>query len=913
MFKRRRPQSNFSEELEAHLAMEVEQLRADGLSEEEAYRVARRNLGNVATIKERFYESSGWSWFEDLTQDVRHAFRRLRRSPSFTLTATLTLALGIGATTAIFTLIDAVLIKSLPVSNPDQLYRLGKESRCCVNLGFEQSGEFALVSNELYRYFLENTQGFEELAAFQADGTFLGVRRPGTPQAAESSFAEFVSGNYFAMFGLRGYMGRALSTADDKPDSAPVAMMSYHAWEQKYGLDPSVIGGTFNFNDKPFTIVGVTPPSFYGDRLTSMPPDFYLPLATEPLVKGKSSILDKADTHWLSVFGRVRAGTNVSMIEAQMRIELRQWLQSHWGDMTASERQLFTKQTLNLSPGGAGVTYMRQQYQRWLQVLMMITGFVLLLACANVANLLLVRGMEHRQQVSLSMALGARPSRLIREALTESIVLAFLGGAAGLAIAFFGTQTILRLAFQATANVPISATPSIPVLVFALTASLITGIFFGIAPAWLATHGEPIEALRGSNRSTRETGSLPRKMLVVLQAAFSVVLLSASGWLLQSLRTLENQNFGFEQSNRTVIKIDPVLASYAPEQLESLYNRIQDSLAALPGVISAASALYTPLSGDSWSEGVYVKGKLESAPNSNIGSEWSRVSPGFFDTIGNPIVKGRPINKLDTDRSRHVAVVNESFARKFFNEEDPIGKHFGKGGTKYAGDYEIVGVARDVRYVKNGLDEPIGAFFFLPQSQSTVYTQPGAASTELRSHYLHDIVVRTNPGANLSDELLRRALASVDPNLPIMRIRKLDQQVASTFTQQRLLARMTTLFGMLAVVLASIGLYGVTSYNVGRRTNEIGVRMALGADRGAVLILILKGAFALIGLGLFMGIPLTVAAGRFLGSQIYGLSRNDAGVIAGAAFLLGLSALIAALIPALRATLISPLKALRSE
>jgi predicted permease len=367
------------------------------------------------------------------------------------------------------------------------------------------------------------------------------------------------------MFGVSAYTGRPLSMADDKPGSPPVAMMSYRIWEQKYGLHPSVIGGVFNINDKPFTIVGITPPSFYGDRLTSRPADFYLPIAAEPLVRGKSSILDKADTHWLGVFGRIRARTNVATVEAQMRVELQQWLRSHWGEMSANERLEFPKQTLNLAPGGAGITYMRQQYERWLQVLMMITGSVLLIACANVANLLLVRGMERRQQMSLSMALGARPSRLIRQALTESVVLAFLGGAAGLAIAFLGTRMILHFAFPTATNVPISATPSLPVMLFAFVVSLMTGIIFGMAPVWLATHVNPIEALRGANRSTRDAGSLPRKTLVVLQAAFSVVLLSASGLLIQSLRNLERQDFGFEQSRRTVVNIDPVLADYKPE------------------------------------------------------------------------------------------------------------------------------------------------------------------------------------------------------------------------------------------------------------------------------------------------------------------------------------------------------------
>jgi predicted permease len=909
----RQYEKRLKEEVEVHVALLTEENLRSGLSPVEARRQALLKFGGIEAIKEGCRDQQSLPFLETLLQDTRHALRRLHKTPAFTLTTTLTLALGIGATTSIFTLVHAVLLKSLPVSNPDQLYRLGKEPSCCIWGGFIRNKEFVLVSYDLYRYFRDHTHGFEEMAGFQADGTFLGVRRARSANAAESYFGKFISGNYFSMFGVSAYAGRRLTPADDRPSAPPAAIMSYRVWQQKYGLDPTVIGGVFNINEKPFTVVGITPPNFYGDKLSTLPPDFYLPLATEPLVKGQSSMINNADTGWLNIIGRVQRGVNVSAIEAQMRVELQQWLRSHWREMSANERLELPKQTLNLSSGGAGITSMRQQYEDWLQILMMVSGFVLLIVCANVANLMLVRGMERRQQTSLSMALGAQPMRVVRQALTESLVLSLLGGAAGLGLAFAGTSLILHLAFETATAVPISASPSVPVLLFALGVSLATGVIFGITPAWMATHVNPVDALRGANRATRNPGSIPRRTLVVFQAALSLVLLSASGLLTGALRNLEHQNFGFDREGRFVIFIDPVLAGYKPEQLDLLYRRIHDGFASIAGVASVACALYTPLSGDNWDEGIFLAGQPAPGPHTDAGASWVRVSPGYFETIGNPILKGRAINEQDTSSSRHVAVINEAFARKLFKNEDPIGKHFGKNGVKYAGEYEIVGVAMDARYLPDDLDKPVGAFFFVPESQSAQYDQPVAISTEVRSHYLHDIVVRMQPSATLPEGLARRTLASIDPNLPILRMQSLNEQVASTFSQQRLIARLTSLFGILALVLASIGVYGITAYNVGSRTNEIGVRVALGADRSNILALILRGALVLVAFGLLVGVPLTLAADRFLSHQLYGLNQYDPVILSVATLTLAISALVAALIPAFRATSISPMQALRIE
>jgi predicted permease len=383
--------------------------------------------------------------------------------------------------------------------------------------------------------------------------------------------------------------------------------------------------------------------------------------------------------------------------------------------------------------------------------------------------------------------------------------------------------------------------------------------------------------------------------------------------LTAALRNIEHQDFGFELGGRTVVHIDPLLGGYKPEQLESLYRRIHDSFANIPGVASVACVQYSPMSGDSWSEPISVEGKQEFGLNADTEAGWARVMPGFFEVIGDRIIKGRPIDDRDTAKAQRVAVINEAFARKFFENEDPIGKHFGQGGIEYANNYEIVGVVRDARYLAYNLEKPVGPFFFLPNTQSTNYRDPFAVSTDVRSHYLHDIVVRMRPGMTLSESLARQALASVDPNLAIVRMQTLNEQVTNTFSQQRLISRLTSLFGVLALVLASIGIYGVTAYNLASRTNEIGMRVALGADRSDILSLILRGSFRLVAFGLLLGLPIVLGLGRFLGSQLYGLNQYDPTVLSAAGATLALSALLAAFIPAYRGSLISPMQALRSE
>ncbi|HEX2663111.1 MAG TPA: ADOP family duplicated permease, partial [Candidatus Acidoferrum sp.] len=727
LFRGSQADQELDDELRDHLERKTEEYVAKGMPQQEAQRRARLELGGIEQTKEKCRDARGLNWIQDFVQDLRHTLRQLRMAPAFTTTTVLTLALGIGATTSIFTLVHAVLLKSLPVANPQELYRLGKEARCCYWGGFSQPGEFSVVSYDLYKYFRDRTSGFAELAAFQAGQPLLGVRRSGGTEPAESYPGELVSGNYFIMFGIRAYAGRLLTPHDDRAGAPPVAVMSHRLWQQKYGSDPSVIGDTFSLNDKAFIVVGITPPGFFGDRLRGTPPDFFLPLATEPLT-GIGADLEQPQA-WLDLIGRVRHGVTPNSIEGEMRVELKQWLRSHWFEMDANDRARFPEQTLFLRPGGAGISTMRDGYEHWLQILMMVTSFVLLIVCANVANLMLVRSIERRREISLKIALGAQAPRLVRQALTESLWLSLVGGAAGLAVAFEGTRLILRFVFPQVSGlggVPISASPSMAVLLFALGVSFITGVAFGTAPAWLATRVDPIEALGGASRSTARTGSLSRKALVVFQAALSLVLLAASGLLTAALHHLENQDFGFAQERRTIVRISPDLAGYQSEQLTTLYGRIADSLSSAPGVSGVASCQYSPLSGNNWGTGVWVDGRPAPGPHDDNWAFWDRVTPGFFNAVGTPIIAGRDLSDQDINTSQHVAVINQAFARKYFNQENPIGKYFGRYDDMASSRvYEIVGVAQDARYLDFGLDNPIGPFFFVPEAQHDVLPKTG--------------------------------------------------------------------------------------------------------------------------------------------------------------------------------------------
>lgn len=846
-----------------------------------------------------------------ILDDVRYAMRQFAHASGFTATAVLTLALGIGATTAIFTLVHAVLLRSLPVAKPSELYRVGDIENCCVNGGLQD--DWSLFSYDKYKTFRDNTQGFSELAAFQAGRGLIGARRAGSSQPAQSFLTQYVSGNYFTMFGIGAYAGRVFTQADDRPGAEPVVVMSYRTWQEKYGKDESVVGSSFVFNGHPLTVIGVAPPGFYGDRMESTPA-FWFPLNAEPLMDGSSNVLQFPQQDWLDLIGRIAPGADPKKIEAQLQVELKQWLLSPISKLEAPERALVPKQTLHLSPGGAGVQMMRNEYQSGLHLLMWVTAFVLLIACANVANLMLVRAASRRQHTAVRTALGATRSRQIMQALTESTFLALVGGIVGVGLAFWCTRLILRLAFHEQ-HVAISAAPSLPVLAFTFGVSLLTGILFGVAPAWLMAHADPADALRGAHRSTQHSGGWTQRSLVVAQAALSLVLLCAAGLLTQSLRNMQHQNFGFQTVNRYILHCDPEMAGFKVDQLPAFYQQLHDNLRAIPGVNQVSFALYTPMEGNNWGETVYVEGQPLPPPDSDQNNaSWVRVSDGYFESIGTRIVKGRGITKQDTATANRVAVVNQTFAKHFFKAGDAIGKHFGDLDPKYAASFEIVGVTEDTQYWEP--TTKIRPTFFLPAAQWRQHVaneDPRFQAFEDRSHFLNSAAIVTRGSVSGLEQQVRQALSQLSPDLALIDFKSFAQQVDENFSQSDMLATLTSLFGVLALALASVGLYGVTAYSVERRTSEIGIRMALGADRLNVLKLVLRSAFLQIAAGLVIGLPATILAGYAMTTQLFGVKPYAPDILLITTVVLGAAALVATLVPARKAATLEPIRALRTE
>jgi len=591
---------------------------------------------------------------------------------------------------------------------------------------------------------------------------------------------------------------------------------------------------------------------------------------------------------------------------------LRQWLSTQSEYVENGRDSLIPKQHVVLTAGGAGVQNLQQETGKGLHLLMAISALVLLVACANIANLLLARGASRRAETSVRIALGAARTRLIRQMLVESLLLGCVGGIVGLIFAYAGTRTILALAFPDSKFLPIQATPSIPVLAFALGVSLLTGVIFGSVPAWITSNSDPAEALRGISRSTRDSSSLPQKSLIIFQAALSLVLLVGAGLLTRTLRNLEHQNFGIETANRYVVHLDPAGAGYTPERLPALYEQIERQFSGLPGVQNVGLALYSTLEGNNWGEGVYIEGRPAPGPNAHNGSSWDRVSPRFFETVGQPVIRGRGFTDHDTATSPMVAVVNQAFVKKFFPSEDPIGHRFGTSDQKYSGSYEIVGVVADAKY--NSPRGPFRTMFFRPLSQqNTAFKDPSDVTGERWSMYINSITLQFRGKPENLDAVIRRTLAGIDRNLTIDDLKSLDYQVAGNFNQERLIARLTVLFGILALILASVGLYGITAYSVARRTAEIGVRMALGANRQDVVGLVLKGAFSQIGIGLAIGVPIALLGGRLMASQLYGVGAYDPVTLLLAAAVLAIAAAVAGFVPARRAASIEPMTALRTE
>jgi len=850
---------------------------------------------------------------QKLLSNLRYALRQFRRSPVFTAAAVLTLALGIGGTTAIFTLVHALMLRSLPVSDPGRLYRIGEGDDCCVEEGPQY--RWGLYSFPLYERLKAETPEFEEVAAFQAGGSLQSVRRQGE-LAARPLSSEYVTGNYFSMLGVRAFGGRVLSPEDDKPGAPPVAVLSHRVWQATYGGDPSVVGSTFIVEGHPFTVIGVAPAGFFGETLRSDPPDMWIPVQQEPLIDGAGELLHQSIPAWLRVMGRLRPGASVAGMAPRLTGVLRQWMQHDSGypaNWMPEVIRTLPKQVINVVPAGAGVAVMKEEYGRSLQILLSVCGLVLLIASANVANLLLARAVTRRGLTALRLALGAAPRQIIAQALTESVLLAIGGGMVGLLVAVAGTRLLLALAFHSAHFLPISPMPSFVVLAFSFALALVTGVIFGSVPAWFATRTHPAEALHGSSHRTSDRSSFTRQGLLIVQATLSVVLVAGATMLARSLNKLEHQDFGYQVQGRVLVELHNPPASYSEAKLAALYRELEERLNRLPGVRGSGLALYNPLT-DNWSEGIYVAGHPAPKTNEETNASWDRVSKDYLQSFGITTLRGRAFTAADNETAEPVAIVNQAFVKRFFKSgEEPLDQHFGLDLPENAGSFRIVGVVRDAKFAGWGLYNPARPMFYVPLAQTVAYKQDLMKMVELRSHFIGGMMLVTNTPTRALEPLLTRTLAEVDPNLTITSVRTMEQQVALAFDQERAVASLASLFGIVALLLAAVGVYGVTAYTVAQRTNEIGIRMALGADRVKVVQLVLRGAFKRVVIGLMLGLPLAIGAGRLISAQLYGVTSWDPFALTVAASALALCAFVATIIPATRAASISPMNALRIE
>ena len=849
-----------------------------------------------------------------LLQDVSYALRQLRKTPGFTITVLLTLALGIGANSAIFTLVNAILLHNLPVTDPKSLIRIGDNDDCCVNGGWHDNGDYSLFSTDTYYMFKKSLPEFEELAAMESGYAWrpITVRRAGAQTVAKSFTGTFVSGNYFRVFGLSPAAGRLFTDADDQKGAPITAVMSYDAWQQDYAGDPRVVGSAFYINTKPATIIGIAPRGFYGDRIDTNPPKYFVPMNAMDTVSGAPYFNDP-DTQWAYIIGRVKPGTSVPSLQAKASTLLKQTYAPLKTFTDPRAQKVLPNTHVVLTPGGGGIQNLQSGYKDHLKLLQWIAALVLLVACANIANLLLVRGMSRRAELSIRSALGAQRSRIVRQLLTESVLLSGLGGLLGLAISYLGAHALLALAFPDQHNMPVSASPSPLVIGFAFLLSLLTGVLFGLAPALMAARTQPAEALRSNARTTAQGASWVQRALVVLQAALSLVLLVAAGLFAQSLNKAQSVDMKLDATNRYIAHINPQAAGYRNTEVEPLYQTIEDRFHAIPGVLKVGLSTYTPMEDNNWGSGVKVQGDADI----NKGASWVKGTPEYFDSVGTHVVMGRGFTSQDTLNAAPVAVVNQEFVKQFFGKRNPIGHRFGFSGPRQAGldgAHEIVGVVEDTTYTSVYWKDH--AMYFLPLSQragSASDPNPDNTIDKDLSFFAGALVIQTAHPIPGFEKIVGDTLGGINPNLTVVKFQTFQQQIDDQFIQERLIARLTSLFGGLALLLAAIGLYGVTAYTVVRRTPEIGIRMALGAERSRVIGMVMRGAMLQAVAGLIIGAPIAMLCVRYVKSQLFDITTVNPTVMIGAIVTLTLAAAVAGIIPARRAASIDPVKALRID
>ena len=832
---------------------------------------------------------------DQLRQDFRLAFRSLRRAPGFTAIIVLTLALGIGANTAIFSLMDQVLLRMLPVKDPQNLVLL------------DGPGAFSGRTMNDMVFSVPMFRGLEQGSTAVLDGMFARYDTTATMavgQQSERVYAELVSGDYFRVLGVGASVGRVLGPEDDRtPAGHPVVVLSHGFWLRRFGGNAGVLNQDIRINGHAMTVVGVAAPRFVGVDMSSSA-DLFVPLMMKAQMTPTWNDLDSWRSRWITVMGRLKPGVSLEQASAAMNVVYRQLLHQDFATIQrlppgGSFRERFFAKNLIVLPGHKGRSDLRQQFSTPLIVLMGMVGLVLLIACANVANLLLARAAAQQKEVAIRLALGAGRWRVVRQRLTESFVLAFGGAVLGVVFAWWTTSLLIdTLPFQ-RAVLTLSADPDPRVVLFAVVVSTVTALLFGLAPAFQATRPaltaalkEQVGSVAGSGRQARF-----RKGLVVAQVALSVLLLAGAGLFARSLYNLRTLNPGFNTENLLQFSLDPALSGYDKTRSEGLFTQMQDQLAALPGAASVAAAVVPAMTQSMWSSTVRVQG-YEGKEGEDLNPAINAVAPGYFATMGMPLVIGRDFRASDVEGAPQVAIINETMAKYFWGKESPIGKRFGWGRDDNTFPMEVIGVVRDSRFAR--LRDDIPRMVYTPWTQQE--------SLDAMTFY-----VRTRGDSASLSTSVRQVVQRLDPNLPIFDLKTMEAQVDESLFLERLVASLSLLFGGLATVLAAVGLYGVMSYTVSRRTREIGVRMALGAARTSVLWMVLREVALMAAAGIVLGLPVAIGLSRFVQSQLYGLSPTDPATLALSTVILGSVAMLAGYVPARRATRVDPMRALRYE
>ncbi len=896
-------------------------------------------MGSSNSVKHQVWSSRWESTAEGVLQDLRVSVRALAKSPGFTVVALLSLALGIGGNTAIFTLINQVLLRNLPVRDPQQLVAFSNSEYGGIAGGIDLGAFGGYFPWDFARQMQANPGPFQGIAAYGSFSQKVSIR----PLAADGSAngnaaamlapADLVSGNYFSVIGAEPLVGRTIRPSDDAtPGSGAVAVLSYHFWQQSLSSDPHIVGKTLAINGTPFEVIGVMPQGFHGIKQELEPTDVWTPISMQTVVLQQPSMLTPlSGLYFLQMFGRLTPGAATHDAE---RAQVQNWLNQQvrngirersGASITADRQQEISRASVPLVPAAHGVSPLRSQYGDSLKILMIVVALVLLIACANLANFLLSRAATRRHEILTRLALGSSRMRIVRQGLIETFLLSIIGGLMGLGVAFGATRSLLAFVGRGNAYIAMSPAPNTGVLLFTLGVSLLTGLLFGLAPSISAARVGARGTLSAGTRTVQSGGGkMARfwpKALVTAQVMLSLVLLVVAGLFLRTLRNLQDQDYGFERTHLLLADVGEQLAGYKPHQVAALHQTLLDRLSAIPGVRSAALSATPPISAGSWSSTISLAGYTP-GPKENMVSILNRVSGRYFETAGISIVAGRGITPADTANSLKVAVVSQTIAKKYFPNGDAVGRQLTVGIDSVKGPWQIVGIARDTKSGDPRDTDPV-RMTYIPLSQIDTYLPVDAAAKgdagksahgeENEDCFAHTILIRTSsdPAKTIAD--LRAAVAQVDPNLPLMQINTIRDQVSNLMSHDELISTLTSVFSLLALLLAAIGLYGVMSYNVARRTNEIGIRLALGADGANVLQMIMRESLMLLAIGMGLGLPVAILATRVIKEQLFAMEAIDPTSFTAALLVVSLMTVVASWLPARRAARVDPVTALRCE